>query len=107
MFKNVIVGVDGRVSGRDAIALARRSATPAAKLTPRLRHPYESSEDVAESDELLERERSAADLEAELLSVVASTPAVASTSRPSGTALICWWWAPGRHGAFGAHDAWR
>ena len=33
MFKNVLVGVDGRPSGRDAIALASHSSTPDGTLT--------------------------------------------------------------------------
>lgn len=38
MFDNVLVGVDGRQGGRDAIALAKALASPAAKLT--LAHIY-------------------------------------------------------------------
>ena len=37
MFKNVLVGVDGRPGGRDAIALARLLSDPAGKLTLALR----------------------------------------------------------------------
>ena len=33
MFKNVLVGVDGRPNGRDAIALASRLTDPDGKLT--------------------------------------------------------------------------
>ena len=33
MFKNVLVGVDGKSNGRDAIALARRLTDPGAKVT--------------------------------------------------------------------------
>ena len=33
MFKNVLVGVDGRAGGRDAIALASQLANPDGKLT--------------------------------------------------------------------------
>ena len=33
MFKNVLVGVDGRPNGRDAIALASQLADPDGKLT--------------------------------------------------------------------------
>ena len=33
MFKNVLVGVDGRPTGRDAIALATRLLDPEGKLT--------------------------------------------------------------------------
>ncbi len=74
MFMNVLVGVDGREGGRDAIALARLLSDPGAKLTLVLVRSSEIAEDVAESEELLERERSAAGLEAELLSVIALNP---------------------------------
>ena len=40
MFKNVLVGVDGRQGGHDAIALARRLAAPDATIT--LAHIYGS-----------------------------------------------------------------
>jgi hypothetical protein len=33
MFDNVLVGVDGRPGGRDALVLARQLAAPAARLT--------------------------------------------------------------------------
>ncbi|HEY5046244.1 MAG TPA: universal stress protein [Solirubrobacteraceae bacterium] len=74
MFKNVLVGVDGRPGGRDAIALARRLSDPGARLTLAFVRSGEKAEDLADSEELLERERSAADLEAELLSVVSLSP---------------------------------
>ena len=74
MFKNVLVGVDGRPGGRDAIALARLLSEPGAKLTLVLVRSSEIAEDVAESEELLERERSAAGLDAELRSVIALNP---------------------------------
>ncbi len=74
MFKNVVVGIDGRAGGRDAIALARLLSDPGAKLTLVFVRGTEIAEDVAESEELLERERTAAGLEAELLSVLALNP---------------------------------
>ena len=74
MFKNVLVGVDGRPGGRDAIALARLLSDAGAKLTLVFVRSTEIAEDVAESEELLERERSAAGLEAELLSVISLNP---------------------------------
>jgi hypothetical protein len=40
MFSNVLVGVDGRQGGRDAIALARQLAPPQASMT--LAHVYGS-----------------------------------------------------------------
>ncbi|HYM46799.1 MAG TPA: universal stress protein [Solirubrobacteraceae bacterium] len=85
MFENVIVGVDGRPNGRDAIALASRLLDPAGKLslahvhTATVRPVHASTPErlTAEREgphELLERERSAADVQAELVSCVASSP---------------------------------
>jgi nucleotide-binding universal stress UspA family protein len=85
MFQNVLVGVDGRPNGRDAIALASRLIDPDGKLTLAHVHPGELRpshavspglirEERAASDELLERERVAADVSAELISVVAYSP---------------------------------
>ena len=74
LFKNVLVGVDGREGGRDAIALARLLGEAGARLTLVFVRSTEIAEDVAESEELLERERSAAGLEAELRSVIALNP---------------------------------
>ncbi len=85
MFETVLVGVDGRASGRDAIALAARLADPEAKLT--LAHVHAGAldplhavapgvlrEERDASHELLERERAAAGVSADLVSVVAATP---------------------------------
>jgi nucleotide-binding universal stress UspA family protein len=85
MFENVLVGVDGRANGRDAIALATRIAGPGAQLT--LVHVHAGAFDPAHavtagmlseehdaSHQLLERERAAAGVSAELVSVVAATP---------------------------------
>jgi nucleotide-binding universal stress UspA family protein len=82
MFENVLVGVDGRTSGRDAIALAAGLLGPGGRLT--LAHvnggelrpthavaPGLVREERAASERLLESERSAADVDAELVSVVA------------------------------------
>jgi nucleotide-binding universal stress UspA family protein len=77
MFRKVLVGVDGRHSGRDAIALATRLATRDAVIT--LAHIY--GPDLAiggasslavfagrtEAVELLERERDSASLDAQLV----------------------------------------
>jgi nucleotide-binding universal stress UspA family protein len=84
MFKNVLVGVDGRPNGRDAIALASRLTDPAGKLT--LAHVHSGSlrpshaispelvrEDRKASHELLEQERTA-DVSAELVSIEAMSP---------------------------------
>ena len=82
MFKNVLVGVDGRPNGRDAIALASRLTNPDGELTLahvhsgdlRLSHaiaPGVVREEREDSHKLLEAERTAADVKAELVSVVA------------------------------------
>lgn len=85
MFKNVLVGVDGRPTGRDAIALAARLADPDGKLT--LAHVHSDvlsplhaatpgfiPAEREASHELLERERAEADVSADLLSIVAMSP---------------------------------
>jgi nucleotide-binding universal stress UspA family protein len=85
MFKNVLVGVDGTANGRDAIALASHLADPAAKQT--LVHVYPGefhavygvaptvlSDEREASLALLEQERTAAGVDAEIVSVVAATP---------------------------------
>jgi nucleotide-binding universal stress UspA family protein len=86
MFDNVIVGVDGRPNGRDAIALASRLVSEAGKLTLVNVHggalsPMHAAtserveKENATSHELLEREREQAEArEAKLLSYVASSP---------------------------------
>ena len=74
MFNNVLVGVDGRPSGRDAIALASRLADPDRKLTLAHVHGGETAEEQRGSHELLEQERSAAGAEAELISHVSASP---------------------------------
>lgn len=85
MFRNVIVGVDGRQNGRDAIALATRLVDEDGKLT--LAHVHSADlrafqvigpelveEEEASSQELLQRERAESGARAELVSVTASTP---------------------------------
>jgi nucleotide-binding universal stress UspA family protein len=86
MFMDVLVGVDGRQGGRDAIALASRLTDPAGKLTlahvhSGPLHPIHAAtpglmhEEHEASRELLERERSAGEVaSAQLLSVVAMSP---------------------------------
>jgi nucleotide-binding universal stress UspA family protein len=84
MFKNVLVGVDGRPNGRDAIALAQQLTDPDGKITlanvhAGKLHPLAIAPEVLEgerqaSDELLERERADADVTAELVSIAASNP---------------------------------
>src|SRR5271156_1496305 len=85
MFENVLVGVDGSANGRDAIALAAKLIEPGGKLT--LAHviggelnpvhaivPGMVGEEHEASQALLESERAAADIAAELVSVVAARP---------------------------------
>ncbi len=86
MFKNVLVGVDGRPNGRDALALARHLTGPDGKLT--LAHvrsgnlhpghaitPGMLDEEREASHELLEKERADGDVTAaDLVSVVALSP---------------------------------
>lgn len=85
MFDNVLVGVDGRSTGRDAIALASCLIGPDGTLT--LAHVYSGpmrpthavppgllSEEREASAKLLERERADSQVEAELVSVVGASP---------------------------------
>jgi nucleotide-binding universal stress UspA family protein len=86
MFSNVLVGIDGGPNGRDAVALARQLQETDAKLT--LAHVYGGELGVSRavgtpagihsgqqaSDELLERERAAAHLDAQLVSVESVSP---------------------------------
>ena len=75
MFGNVLVGVDGRQGGRDAIALARQLAAPEATFT--LAHvcaPFPGRGAVellqierAEAQQMLERERELAEIDAQLV----------------------------------------
>ncbi len=85
MFKNVLVGVDGRPNGRDAVALAVRLTDPAGKLTLAHVHNGELNpthaitpgllkEEREASAKLLEQERADAGVEAELVSIVAMSP---------------------------------
>ncbi|HTP21822.1 MAG TPA: universal stress protein [Solirubrobacteraceae bacterium] len=79
MFRRVLVGVDGRPTGRDAIALARQLIARDGVITlahmygPELTIDDASSRTVfaerAEADGLLERERDAASLDAQLVAV--------------------------------------
>jgi nucleotide-binding universal stress UspA family protein len=74
MFSNVLVGVDGRAYGRDAIALAASLKDRDGKLTFAFVQSGSLAEDLEDAEELLEAERRAADLDADLLSVVATNP---------------------------------
>lgn len=85
MFKNVLAGVDGRSGGRDAIALASRLTDPDGKLTLAHVHTGELrpshaitpgfiAEERERTHRLLEQERAAAKVDAELVSVVSMSP---------------------------------
>ena len=71
MFENVLVGVDGRPTGRDAIALARRLADPDGVLT--LTHDY-FDQSPEQATALLERERQATGVDARLTTFCAEHP---------------------------------
>lgn len=84
MFKNVIVGVDGRSGGRDAVALAQRLLDPRGRLTlvnvhlettAVVVHEFDSSA-RAETQRLLECEREAAGGKPEIASVGGTSVAV-------------------------------
>ena len=85
MFKDVLVGVDGRPNGRDAITLAALLTDPDGKLT--LAHVHSGNlrpsravapgmvrEEQEASHKLLEQERAAADVKAQLRSIVSMSP---------------------------------
>jgi nucleotide-binding universal stress UspA family protein len=85
MFGNVLVGVDGSPNGRDAIALASRLTAPGGRVTLAHVHsgalrattavtPGLAQDEAVASMELLEQERAATGIQAELASVVATTP---------------------------------
>jgi nucleotide-binding universal stress UspA family protein len=85
MFENVLVGVDGTSNGRDAIALAAQLVAHDRRITlANVRrdelHPLYAIVPGARSDEsgpsleLLERERSDAQVQAEVVSVAAESP---------------------------------
>jgi nucleotide-binding universal stress UspA family protein len=85
MFGNVLIGVDGRAHGRDAIALAGRLAAPGAHLTLVNVHAGEHNrlhairtdrleQEQEDSTGLLEDERSLAGIDAEILSYTAESP---------------------------------
>lgn len=84
MFRNVLVGVDGRQGGRDAIALASHLADPDSALTLANVHsglhpldavsPGALLADGDRSHKLLDEEREHAGIQAELVSVVSHSP---------------------------------
>jgi hypothetical protein len=89
VFDNVLIGIDGRQGGRDAVALGRRLAAPQANLIlahtyganwilgqrSALAMPYEKQQ----AEELLENERTAAGIEAELVAWTCAPPGAGST----------------------------
>jgi nucleotide-binding universal stress UspA family protein len=75
MFRNVLVGVDGRPNGRDAIALASRLTAPDGNMTLAHVHtPGLVREDRDTPERLLEQERADADVTAALQDIVAMSP---------------------------------
>ncbi len=101
MFKNVLVGVDGRPAGRDAIALARQLCDAEAKLTLAFARTGDIAGDIVESQQMLERERAATDSDAGLLSVVSFSPGRAlheQAERQSADLIVV---GSCRHGIFG------
>ena len=106
MFENVLVGVDGRPNGRDAITLAGQLVDRAGRLTLAHVHsggldpgqvPGEEVEERKERDasrELLQREQARAVVSAELASVAAPSPGRGPHLQAGASALICSWWAP-------------
>ena len=85
MFKKVLVGVDGRANGRDAIALASQLTDPDGKLT--LAHVHSGGlrpshaispglvrAEREDSHKLLEAERAATSVKADLLSIESIGP---------------------------------
>jgi nucleotide-binding universal stress UspA family protein len=85
MFKNVLVGVDGRPNGRDAIAFACKLIDPDGNMTLAHVHggklrpsraiaPGMAREERESSHKLLEAERAAADVQAQLLSIESVSP---------------------------------
>jgi nucleotide-binding universal stress UspA family protein len=74
MFKNVLVGVDGREHGRDAIALAFDLIDRDGQVT--IAHVHRDEATAREdSHALLEQERDRAGVQAELVSVAGDSPA--------------------------------
>ena len=106
MFENVLVGVDSRPNGRDAITLAGQLVDRAGRLTLAHVHsgrldpgqvPGEEVEERKERDasrELLQREQARAVVSAELASVAAPSPGRGPHLQAGASALICSWWAP-------------
>jgi nucleotide-binding universal stress UspA family protein len=88
MFENVLVGVDGSPSGRDALALALALREPSGRLTlahvhAGQLHPLHAvtpgllKEEREASERLLREERERAHTQAELVSIIGASPAAA------------------------------
>jgi nucleotide-binding universal stress UspA family protein len=78
VFVNLLVGVDGRQGGHDAIAVARQLAGPGARITLAHVDPVERTNGAdrhSDSHEMLSSARAAADIDAKL--VVLHDPSVA------------------------------
>ena len=101
MFENILVGVDGRQGGRDAIALAKRLAAPDATIT--LAHVYGSEWSIGRAAPLafqVAREESRPDArrrarrgrhsKPSLPSSRSTSPDVRCTKPPSACAPTCW-----------------
>ncbi len=74
MFENALVGIDGTRHGRDAVALAQDVRDPDGRLALAFVRAGRLEEDLRESQDLLEKERDAAEVKAQLLSVLATSP---------------------------------
>ena len=93
-FKNVLVGVDGRQGGHDAVALASALLATDGKLTLAHVHRGEVAEELRDTHELLQRERTEAGVEAELISVVCASPGRGLHEQAEERTPICSSWAP-------------
>lgn len=78
MFNNVLVGVDGRQGGRDAIAVARQLAAPPAQITLAHVDPIETTDGTdrnGDSHGMLRDERAGAGIDAKIVGVNGSSVA--------------------------------
>jgi len=78
VFRNVLVGVDGRQGGRDAIALARQLATPGARITLAHVDPIETTDGAGgnnDSHKMLSSERAGAAIDARIMVLPGSSVA--------------------------------
>jgi nucleotide-binding universal stress UspA family protein len=74
MFTNALVGVDARMAGRDAIALACQLLDADGRMTLAHVHRGDTTNEREDSRELLKAARLAAGVDAEIVSVVAESP---------------------------------